>query len=140
MESIFGVDCTHGLDKANRLIYGESLMSHAMVLTACNIEKEGAEPAGSDGAEPVSSDDSEDVVPSKWRVENSWGEDRAEKGYICMSGGWFREYVFEVVVDRRFLPEDVLQVMEKTVHVLPAWDPLGALARNRITQLPENCH
>ena len=97
------------LDKANRLLYGDSLMTHAMVLTGCHVENE-------------------KIV--RWRVENSWGEDRGEKGYLMMTSDWFKEFVFEIVVDKNIVPASVLAVMEMEPVVLPAWDPLGALAVN----------
>lgn len=68
-------------------------------------------------------------VPTKFRVENSWGEDRGDKGYLYMSADWFKEFVFEVVVDKKHVPDNVLAVMEKTPIVLPAWDPMGTLAQ-----------
>lgn len=49
-------------------------------------------------------------------------------GYLIMTDDWFSEYVYEVVVDKKFLPPDVLEVMQQEPIVLPAWDPMGALA------------
>lgn len=72
--------------------------------------------------------DDRDGVFVKWRVENSWGEDHGHKGYLCMTDEWFSEYVYEVVVDRKHVPEEVLAVLEQEPIVLPAWDPMGALA------------
>lgn len=86
-------------------------MTHAMVLTA------------------VSEKDGQEDCYEKWRVENSWGEDRGNKGYLIMTDDWFSEYVYEVVVDKKYVPEDVLAVMEQEPIVLPAWDPMGALAK-----------
>ncbi|KAF4518554.1 hypothetical protein B566_EDAN004298 [Ephemera danica] len=111
-ELVFGVEVNQGLSKADRLLYGESMMTHAMVFTAVSLE--GAQAEGK---------------PQKWRVENSWGDDRGEKGYIVMSQDWFAEYVFEVVVDKKFVPSEVLEVFSETPHVLPAWDPMGTLAK-----------
>lgn len=64
----------------------------------------------------------------KFRVENSWGEDRGEKGYLTMTSDWFKEFVFEVVVDKSIVPKEVLQVFTQNPVVLPAWDPMGTLA------------
>ncbi|XP_070399902.1 bleomycin hydrolase isoform X3 [Nothobranchius furzeri] len=105
---VFGVSVKN-LSKAERLIYSDSLMTHAMILTAVT-DKDGKE-----GYE-------------KWKVENSWGDDRGNKGYLIMTDDWFSEYVYEVVVDKNFLPSEVLDVMQQDPILLPAWDPMGALA------------
>merc|ERR1712226_864817 len=55
-------------------------------------------------------------------------EDRGEKGYLLMTSDWFKEFVFEIVVDKKFVPKEVLETGELEPVVLPAWDPLGALA------------
>ena len=62
-------------------------------------------------------------------MENSWGDEHAEKGYLMMTTDWFREYVFEVVVDKKIVPKEVLDVFDQVPVVLPAWDPMGTLAR-----------
>lgn len=50
-------------------------------------------------------------------------------GYLCITDEWFSEYVYEVVVDKKHVPEEVLAVFEQEAVVLPAWDPMGALAK-----------
>lgn len=65
---------------------------------------------------------------TKLRVENSWGDDRGDKGYLIMTAQWFAEFVFEVVVDKKYVPERVLDVFKQEPIVLPAWDPMGTLA------------
>ncbi|XP_055547023.1 bleomycin hydrolase [Wyeomyia smithii] len=107
---VFGVDIQTTMDKADRLLYGESMMTHAMVFTGVSV-------------------DPNTQQPTKFRVENSWGEDRGEKGYLVMTADWFKEFVFEVVVDRSIVPQDVLDVFDLTPTVLPAWDPMGTLAK-----------
>ncbi|XP_048751935.2 bleomycin hydrolase-like [Ostrea edulis] len=97
-----------GLDKEGRLNYGESLMTHAMVITAVHSENDG---------------------PTKWRIENSWGDTDGEKGYLVMSDEWFSEFVYEVVIDKKYLTDEILAVMKQSPVVLPAWDPMGALAK-----------
>lgn len=62
-------------------------------------------------------------------MENSWGEDRGKKGYILLTAPWFREFVFEVVVDKKYVSDSVLSVFQQTPKLLPAWDPMGALAK-----------
>uniref|UniRef100_A0A8C1S765 Bleomycin hydrolase n=1 Tax=Cyprinus carpio TaxID=7962 RepID=A0A8C1S765_CYPCA len=106
---VFGISVKN-LSKAERLIFGDSMMTHAMILTAVT-DKNGKE-----------------GCYEKWRVENSWGDDRGNKGYLIMTDEWFSEYVYEVVVDKNFLPPEVLDVMQQDPIVLPAWDPMGALA------------
>lgn len=105
---VFGMNLL-GTDKADRLLYGESLMTHAMTLTAFS-EEEGQ--------------------LTKWRVENSWGADGGEKGYLVMTDKWFSEFVYEVAVDKKYLPQEVQDVLKQDVIVLPAWDPMGALAHS----------
>jgi len=100
-----------GLTKAERLIYGESMMTHAMLLTGIGTD-----------------DGSADGMVSKWRVENSWGDDRGSKGYLIMTDEWFSEFAFEVVVDKKYVEEEVIKVLEQEPKTLPAWDPMGALA------------
>ncbi|KAI4491996.1 hypothetical protein M0802_010121 [Mischocyttarus mexicanus] len=65
----------------------------------------------------------------KFRVENSWGEDHGLKGYHVLTAEWFSEFVFEAVVDKKFVPADVLAVFEQEPITLPAWDPMGTLAQ-----------
>jgi bleomycin hydrolase len=69
---------------------------------------------------------SQDGVVSKWRVENSYGSEVHAKGYLLMTSDWFREFVFEVVVDKKFCSDEIFGDQEPIV--LPAWDPMGALA------------
>jgi len=108
-ELVFGVDVQLGMDKADRLLYHDSLMTHAMVMTGCHVENDG--------------------TVSRWRVENSWGEDRGEKGYLLMTTDWFKDFVFEIVVDKKHAPPEVLETAKLEPIVLPAWDPMGALAQ-----------
>jgi len=96
-------------DKAERVAYGHSAMTHAMVLTGVDLDEAGK--------------------PVKWRVENSWGDKYGEKGYFVMSDRWFDEYMFEVVVDKKLVPADMLAALEAEPIVLPPWDPMGSLAR-----------
>ncbi|XP_052798566.1 bleomycin hydrolase-like isoform X1 [Mya arenaria] len=103
-----GVD-TLQLNKADRLMYGESLMTHAMVFTGVNTKANGS--------------------ADKWRVENSWGDKNGEKGYLMMTDDWFTEFVYEVVVNKKLIEDQsILDVLNQEPTVLPAWDPMGALA------------
>jgi bleomycin hydrolase len=96
------------LDKAARLDYHQTLMTHAMLLTGVDLV---------------------DGRPRKWRVENSWGEEHADKGFYTMNDSWFDEYVFEIAAPKSLLSPGLLAALEQEPTVLPAWDPMGALAR-----------
>ena len=65
----------------------------------------------------------------KWRIENSWGEKGGDKGYLLMTDKWFDEYTYEVVIDKKYLPKRVLDIIKKEPFVLNPWDPMGSLAR-----------
>ena len=65
-----------------------------------------------------------DGKPCKWMVENSWGAASGYKGNIIMTDEWFDEYMFRLVVERRFVPEDVLKMLEQKPVQLPCWDPM----------------
>ncbi|XP_076276405.1 bleomycin hydrolase isoform X2 [Lasioglossum baleicum] len=106
-ESMFGTNVVN-ITKADRLIYGDSMMVHAMVLTAVSIDDKGK--------------------IRKFRVENSWGDDHGQKGYQLLTAEWFSEFVFEIVVDKKIVPADVLAVFKQEPIILPAWDPMGTLA------------
>ena len=98
------------LDKASRLEYGESKMTHAMLFTGVDLDSNGN--------------------PKKWRVENSWGERNGEKGYYIMSDDWFEQYLYEVVIDKKYLDSSIVEMFEsQNAKLLPPWDPMGALAR-----------
>lgn len=105
-ENIYGEPFT--ADKAERLDYGQSLMTHAMVFTGVDIDENGK--------------------ITKWRVENSWDDKTGDKGFYIMTDAWFNEYMYEVVVDKKFVPAEVLAQLEAEPIHLPPWDPMGALA------------
>ncbi len=104
-QGVLGVDLT--TTKEQRVLMGESLMTHAMVLT---------------GVDEV------DGQPRRWRVENSWGDEIGDQGFFTMDDQWFSDYVFEVVVKKAELPEQLRAALTQEPLVLPAWDPMGALA------------
>jgi bleomycin hydrolase len=106
-ESVYGV--RFGMDKATRLDYGESQMNHAMVFAGVDLDERGK--------------------PTKWRVENSWGEKGEGKGFLTMSDRWFDEFVYEVAVDKKHVPQELLRPLLKDPVHLPPWDPMGALAK-----------
>lgn len=105
VEDLFDVDLT--MTKAERLDYGESLMTHAMVLTGVDLI---------------------DGQAKKWKVENSWGEKVGDKGFFVMSDAWMDEYTYQIVVRKEFLTSEQLAAFEAEPIVLAPWDPMGALA------------
>ncbi|MDN6663755.1 MAG: C1 family peptidase [Tetragenococcus koreensis] len=105
MNELFDVDFT--TTKAQRLDYGESLMTHAMVLTGVDIV---------------------DGKSTKWKVENSWGDKVGDKGFFVASDAWMDEYTYQIVVRKDLLTDEQLAAYEKEPTVLAPWDPMGALA------------
>ena len=105
-EGVLGVPLT--LDKAGRLDYGESLMTHAMVFTGVNVV---------------------DGRPNRWKVENSWGDEPGKKGYFVMSDQWFDQYMYQVVVKKSYLSPELQKALSEPPIKLPPWDPMGSLAR-----------
>ena len=100
-ESILGVKFT--MDKKQRVSTHASGSSHAMTLIAVDIR---------------------DGKSVKWMVENSWGRDSGYRGCVIMTDEWFDEYMFRLVVDRKYVPADVLQMLSQKPVQLPCWDPM----------------
>ncbi|HEX9066056.1 MAG TPA: C1 family peptidase [Streptosporangiaceae bacterium] len=105
LPGVYGTD--FALAKADRLIFHETLMTHAMLFTGVDIA---------------------DGKTRKWRVENSWGSERGKDGFYTMNDSWFDEYVFEIAARRDLLPAELQQALGGEPIVLPAWDPMGSLA------------
>src|SRR6201986_604605 len=101
-------DAAFDLDKAARLAYHDTAMTHAMLFTGVDVL---------DGA------------TRRWRVENSWGPDRGKDGFYTMNDSWFGQYVFEIAARKSALPAGLRSALDAEPIVLPAWDPMGALAR-----------
>ena len=104
-----GMDIHLTQDKAGRLDYAESLMTHAMVLTGVDLDEAGQS--------------------LKWKVENSWGDKVGTDGYFVASDAWMDEYTYQIVVRKEFLTSDELAAYEAEPIVLAPWDPMGALAK-----------
>lgn len=96
-------------DKADRLIYHETLMTHAMLFTGVDV--------------------ADDDTPRRWRVENSWGEEGGRKGFYVMNDSWFDQYMFEVAIHRDHLSDELRKAVDLAPVVLPPWDPMGSLAK-----------
>jgi bleomycin hydrolase len=101
-------DTTFEMNKAERLIYHDTLMTHAMLFTGVDVIE---------------------GKPRRWRVENSWGDDNGLKGFYVMNDSWFGEYMFEIAAHKRYLPAELADALEQAPIVLAPWDPMGALAR-----------
>jgi len=102
-------DTTFALDKAARLEYHQTAMNHAMLFTGVDVV---------------------DGRPRRWRVENSWGAEKTgRKGFFVMNDPWFDEHMFEVAARREYLPAELRDAIDQEPIVLPAWDPMGSLAR-----------
>lgn len=104
-EALFNVDLK--LSKEDALDYGYSMMTHAMTFTGVQMN----------GNEPL-----------RFKVENSWGEKFGYKGHFVMTSDWFDQYVYQVVVNKKYLPEKLRKAYEKKAIELSPWDPMGSLA------------
>ena len=104
IELLTGLNLT--ISKADALDYGFSAMNHAMVLTGVQLE---------------------DGKPTRWKIENSWGDKNGAKGYYVCSDSWFDQYVFQAAVEKEYLG-DLAALAEKEPVVLAPWDPMGTLA------------
>lgn len=104
-QQLYGVN--YGMDKANRLRHNQTLMTHAMMFTGVHVV---------------------DNAPTKWRVENSWGDANGKKGFYCMNDNWFNEHMFEIATPKAYLTPTMIEALAIEPIVLPAWDPMGSLA------------
>ena len=110
--NIFEIEESYGinfsLSKEDSLDYCDSLMTHAMVLSGVNLLENGK--------------------ANRWKVENSWGETPGEKGYFLMTDEWMDKYTYQVVVNKKYLPENLRKLFDQDPIVLKPWDPMGSLA------------
>lgn len=102
-ESLSGF--TFGMDKKERVQTHASGSSHAMTLIAVDI-------------------DDKSGLPVKWMVENSWGASAGYKGCLIMTDEWFNEYMFRLVLEKKYVPQDILDMLNQAPVALPAWDPM----------------
>lgn len=105
-EDLFHTDFP--MNKAQRLDYGHSLMTHAMVFEGVDLDDNGA--------------------PLRWRVENTWGKEPGKDGYYVMTDDWFNEYTYQVVVNKKYLSKEILDAYASETIKLEPWDPMGSLA------------
>ena len=104
-DGVYGADFS--LDKASRLEFHQTSMTHAMMFTGVDVV---------------------DGQPRRWRVENSWADKVGDKGFCLMNDSWFAEYMFEIAAPKSYLPEELQQALDLEPIVLPPWDPMGSLA------------
>lgn len=102
--SLFDTDFP--MTKAERISTFASASSHAMTLMAVDLDADGK--------------------AKKWMVENSWGASSGYRGHLIMTDEWFDEYMFRLVVDRKYVPAETLRLLQQKPVQLPAWDPLFA--------------
>jgi bleomycin hydrolase len=100
-ETFYGMDFT--MSKADKFRYRESHSTHAMALVGV---------------------DTLQGQPTKWLVENSWGDKKGDKGYWTMYDQWFDEYVYKVIIHKKHLPKRVLDILKTDPTILPPWDPM----------------
>ncbi len=101
-ETPFGLDLK--MDKGQMLEYHRSAPNHAMVLTGVNLV---------------------DGKPDKWKIQNSWGSEKANKGYFIMSDDWFEKFVYFASIDKKYLTEEQRNLFEQEPVVLAPWDVLA---------------
>ncbi|MGC9512201.1 MAG: C1 family peptidase [Fidelibacterota bacterium] len=101
------LETSFDLDKAGRLDYGESMLTHAMVFTGVHCVKD---------------------KPVRWKVENSWSEKSGKDGFFIMTDTWFDEYTYQVVIHKKYLSPELRKAAEQKPVVLNPWDPMGSLA------------
>ena len=92
------------MNKTERIQTFDSGSTHAMTLKAVDLDKDGK--------------------PTKWKVENSWGEKTGVKGHLIMTDAWFDEYTFRLVVNKKYVPARILDLLKKKPIQLPSWDPM----------------
>ena len=103
--STFGLDIK--FDKADMLDFFASAMNHAMVITGVNLVND---------------------KPTKWKIENSWGEDVGNKGYYIMSDDFFNRFVYQAVILEKYFNDDQLSALKQEPKEYAPWDPMGTLA------------
>lgn len=120
------------LNKEERVRFADSAMNHAMAFAGVDVAAGTSGNASGDAEASVEASveagAAAEGTTKRWRVENSWGTDIADKGYFTMSDDWFDEFVYEVAVPKSMLPAEYQAALEEEPIMLPAWDPMGALA------------
>ena len=110
-DQMFDYERTFGfsidIEKGEMLKYKSSAMDHAMVITGVSFK---------------------DNKVSKWKIENSWGTEKGHNGYYLMSDSWFDKFVYQAVINKKYLSEEQLEYLKQEKIALQPWDPMGTLA------------
>lgn len=101
-EALYGVK--FGMNKAQRILTGESGSSHGMAIVAVDVDS--------------------NEKPTKWQFENSWGSASGHNGYLTFTDAWFSEYMFRMVALKKFIKPEILKVLDQKATILPPWDPM----------------
>jgi len=99
-ESLMGVKLS--MDKKARILTRQSGSSHAMLIVACDTD--------------------DNDVPVKWQFENSWGAASGDHGYLTFTDRWFDEYLFRIVINRKYLDSKSINALSGEHVMLPCWD------------------
>lgn len=102
-EELLGINFP--MNKAERIRTFTSASTHAMALVAVDLDAEGK--------------------PTKWLLENSWGDKSGWKGYFMLDDGWFHEYIFRFVLERKYVPQEYIDLLDTKHIMIPAWDPMA---------------
>ncbi len=100
-ESLFGINLK--MSKSEKILYRISTPNHAMAFVAV---------------------DTVDGKPAKWRVENSWGKKKGNEGYWTMYNNWFDNYVYTIIIHKKYLTGKDIAILQTKPEILPAWDPI----------------
>lgn len=110
-DQMFDYERTFGfsidIEKGEMLKYKSSAMDHAMVITGVSFK---------------------DNKVSKWKIENSWGTQKGHNGYYLMSDSWFDKFVYQAVINKKYLSKEQLEYLKQEKIALQPWDPMGTLA------------
>lgn len=99
---LFGLDFS--MSKADRLAYWNGAPNHAMALVGVDVEND---------------------VPVKWKVENSWGKKAGDEGYFIITKDWFDLHVYELIVNKKYVPKKLMKYNDAAPVVMPPWDPFS---------------